>query len=182
MANESLAARPYARAVFELATGDGGQDGGAYDRWSDTLAFWSAVVSDPAMHDRLAEPGSTAADKAKLIEQVSENIDDDGRNLLGLLAENERLGAIPDIAAEFERLRGEAMGEVEAHVVSAYELSDEQSTRLVEALGKRFSRTVRLTTEVDTDLIGGAIVHAGDLVIDGSIRGRLAGLERSVTG
>ena len=177
MAGESLAARPYARAVFELAT-----EGGDPESWSDTLAFWSAVVSDPSMRERLAEPGATAADRATLIEQVSEDIDEDRRNLLGLLAENERLSSLPDIAAEFERLRGEALGEVEAHVVSAYELSEEQSARITEALGKRLSRKVRLTSEVDSSLIGGAIIRAGDLVIDGSIRGRLAGLERSVTG
>lgn len=176
MADESIAARPYARAIFELAT-----EGGAYDRWSNTLGFWSAVASDPDMRLRLAEPGVTAADKAALIEQVSEDLDDDGRNLLRLLAENERLGSLPDIAEQFERLRGEAEGVVEAHVVSAYELDENQAERLKEALGSRLSRKVKLTTEVDKDLIGGAIVRAGDLVIDGSIRGRLAGLERSVT-
>ena len=177
MADETLAARPYARAVFDIATA-----GGTYERWSNTLGFWSAVVSDPGMRERLAEPGSTAKQKAALIEQVSENVDDDGRNLLALLAENERLPSLPAIAAEFERLQGQSEGVVEAHVVSAYELSDDQRSRLTEALGKRFSRKVRLTTEVDQDLIGGAIVRAGDTVIDGSIRGRLAGLERTVAG
>lgn len=177
MADESLAARPYARAVFELASESGGTDA-----WSETLAFWSAVVSDPSMRERLAEPGATAADRASLIEQVSEGIDGDRRNLLGLLAENERLSSLPEIAAEFERLCGDAKGEIEAHVVSAYELSDEQSASITEALGKRLSRKVRLTSEVDSSLIGGAIIRAGDLVIDGSIQGRLSGLERSVTG
>ena len=177
MADESTAARPYARAIFEIASEDGG-----YERWSNTLGFWSAVSRDPDMRARLAEPSATAGDKAALIEQVSEDIDDDGRNLLRLLAENERLGSLPDIAEQFEQLRGEAEGVVEAHVVSAYELDGAQTERLTDALGKRLSRKVKLTTEVDEKLIGGAIVRAGDLVIDGSIRGRLAGLERSVAG
>jgi len=163
--------------VFELA---GESD--AYDRWSNTLGFWSSVVRDPDMSARLIDPGTTSAEKSALIEQMSEDLDEDGRNLLRLLAENERLPAIADIADQFERLRGEAEGVVEAHVVSAYALDDEQAARITEALGKRLSCKVKLTSEVDEALIGGAVVRAGDLVIDGSIRGRLAGLERSVAG
>ena len=177
MAEESTAARPYARAVFEIAS-----EGGDYDSWSETLGFWAAVVGDPEMRERLGEPSATASDKAALLEQVSEGLDDDRRNLLHLLAENERLGSLPDIAEQYEQLRGDAEGVVEAHVVSAYELDAAQTERLVEALGKRLSCKVKLTQEVDEALIGGAIIRAGDLVIDGSIRGRLAGLERSVAG
>jgi len=88
----------------------------------------------------------------------------------------------PDMHMQFEQLRRDAEGEVEAHVVSAYALTDQQSQDIVSALGKRLSRKVKLTTEVDPELIGGAIIRAGDLVIDGSIRGRISGLEHSVGG
>ncbi len=177
MATESTTARPYARAIFELAAERGG-----YDQWSSRLAYWAAVVQDDAMRTRLAEPGVTAEAKADLIAQVSDGLDDDSISLLRLLAENDRLASLPDMHAQYEQLRRDAQGEVEAHVISAYALSDEQSDKIVEALGKRLSRKVKLTSEVDPELIGGAIIRAGDLVIDGSIRGRLAGLEQSVAG
>ncbi|MFK7995132.1 MAG: F0F1 ATP synthase subunit delta [Granulosicoccus sp.] len=175
MASESTTARPYARAIFELASERGG-----YDQWSSRLAYWSAVVQDESIRTRLAEPGVTAQAKADLIAKVSDGLDDDSLSLLKLLAENDRLTALPDMHTQFEQLRRDAEGEVEAHVVSAFALTDEQSARIVEALGKRLSRKVKITSEVDSDLIGGAIIRAGDLVIDGSIRGRLSGLEQSV--
>lgn len=175
MASESTTARPYARAIFELAEQRGG-----FDQWSSRLAFWASVVQDDAIRSRLSEPGITAQAKADLIVQVSDGLDDDSRSLLKLLADNDRLLALPDMHQQYEQLRREAEGEVEAHIVSAYELTDDQSNRIVEALGKRLARKVKITNEVDPELIGGAIIRAGDLVIDGSIRGRLSGLEQSV--
>lgn len=175
MATESTTARPYARAIFELASERGG-----YDQWSSRLGYWAAVVQDDAIRSKLAEPGMTAQAKADLIAKVSDGLDSDSLSLLKLLAENDRLAALPDMQQQFEQLRSDAEGEVEAHVVSAFALSDDQSARIVEALGKRLSRKVKITSEVDADLIGGAIIRAGDLVIDGSIRGRLSGLEQSV--
>ena len=177
MASESTTARPYARAIFELASERGG-----YDQWSKRLGYWAAVVQDETMHARLSEPGVTATEKAELIASVSDGLDDDSRSLLRLLADNDRLESLPDMHMQFEQLRRDAEGEVEAHVVSAYALTDQQSQDIVSALGKRLSRKVKLTTEVDPELIGGAIIRAGDLVIDGSIRGRISGLEHSVGG
>lgn len=175
MATESTTARPYARAIFELASERGG-----YDVWSNRLSFWSSILKDESIRTRLAEPGSTPQSKADLIIQVSDGLDDDSRSLLKLLADNDRLTALPDVHLQYEQLRREAEGEVEAHVLTAFELTEDQSMRIVEALGKRLSRKVKLTSEVDRDLIGGAIIRAGDLVIDGSIRGRLAGMEQSI--
>jgi len=175
MASESTTARPYARAIFELASERGG-----YDQWSSRLGYWAAVVKDEAIRTRLAEPGVTAQAKADLIAQVSDGLDDDSLSLLKLLAENDRLGSLPDIHEQYEQLRREAEGEEEAHVISAYALTDDQTSKIVDALSKRLSCKVKITNEVDSDLIGGAIIHAGDLVIDGSIRGRLAALEQSV--
>jgi len=175
MTTESTTARPYARAVFELAAERGG-----YDQWSSRLAYWASLVQDDSLRSRLAEPGTTAQAKAELMMQLSDGLDDDSRSFLKLLADNDRLSSLPDMQQQYEQLRREAEGEVEAHVVSAYELTSEQSERIVQALGKRLARKVKITSEVDPDLIGGAIIRAGDLVIDGSIRGRLAGLEQSV--
>ncbi len=175
MASESTTARPYARAIFELASERGG-----YDMWENRLAYWGSVVQDDVIRTRLGEPGVTAQAKADLIASVSDGLDEDSKGLLGLLAENDRLSALPNIHQQFGLLRREAEGELDAHIISAYELTSDQEASIEEALGKRLSRKIRITSEVDPELIGGAIIRAGDLVIDGSLRGRLSGLEQSV--
>ena len=178
MADQSIAARPYAKAVFEMA-----HEGGRYDDWSGRLGFWSGLIDNPEMSQRLESPGLTRRDKAKLIESVigDDELDDESRNLIRLLADNDRLGAMRDIAALYEELRAEAQGEIEATVTSAFELDEAQRERIAESLGKRLNRKVRIVSEVDRDLIGGAIIRAGDLVIDGSLRGRVEKMNHAVS-
>jgi F-type H+-transporting ATPase subunit delta len=181
MADFTTAARPYAKAAFEIAQEAGSQTGGGFDAWSDRLAFWAALVQNPDMSQRLTAPGLTAQDKARLIETVTgDEMEDLGRNFIRLLAENNRIALLPDIQAIFEGLRSEAEGEIEATVTSAFALTDAQSASIVGALSKRLKRKVRLVSEIDQDLIGGAIIRAGDLVIDGSLRGRVQNMERTV--
>ena len=107
-------------------------------------------------------------------------MNDKGRNFIRLLSENNRLSLIPDIHGIYESLRSDAEGEIEATVTSAFELTDAQSDKIIAALSKRLNRKVRIVNEVDSDLIGGAIIRAGDLVIDGSLKGRVENLERVV--
>lgn len=176
MADFTTAARPYAKAVFELA-----QESSQFDAWSGRLAFWSALVDSPEMAQRLEAPGLTHQDKAGLIETVAgDDMDDNSRNFIRLLAENNRLSLIPDMQGIYEELRAEAEGEIEATVTSAFELTQEQTQRIVDALSKRLDRKVRIVNIVDTDLIGGAVIRAGDLVIDGSLKGRVENMERVV--
>lgn len=178
MADYTTAARPYAKAVFELA-----QEQGQFDSWSGRLSFWSALVSHPEMSQRLEVPGLTHQDRALMIEKVvGEDMDDFGRNFLRLLSENNRLVLLPDIFGIYEELRASAEGEIEATVTSAFELNDEQRQKIIDALSKRLARKVRITNVVDSSLIGGAIIRAGDLVIDGSLKGRVDNMERAVAG
>ncbi len=176
MADFTTAARPYAKAVFEMA-----QEMGKFDDWSGRLAFWSALVSNPDMSQRLDAPGLTHQDRAGMIEAVvGDDMDDHSRNFVRLLSENNRLALLPDIQGIFEELRAEAEGEIEATVTSAFELTDDQRNNIIAALSKRLDRKVRIVNEVDSDLIGGAIIRAGDLVIDGSLKGRVENMERTV--
>ncbi|PID60471.1 MAG: F0F1 ATP synthase subunit delta [Gammaproteobacteria bacterium] len=177
MADLTTAARPYARAVFELA-----QASGQYDDWSSRLAFWSSVSNDDDMDRRLHQPGLTASDKAGLLEAVSDGLDDQSRNFLHLLAENGRLELLPDIATIYEGMRQDTEGKVEAKVISAYALTDKQRSKISAALAKRLGREVSIDNEVDKDLVGGAIIRVGDLVIDGTVRGHLEKMERAVVG
>lgn len=168
MADMSTVARPYARAIFEYA-----QETNALDDWAGRLAFWAAVASNPEMQSRLDDPSLTDARRAEMFATVvADGNDEAGRNFIDLLAQNDRLVAIPDLFLMFEELRGEAQNEIEATVTSAYPLDDAQKAKLSEALSKRLDCKVRLATEVDPELIGGAVIRAGDLVIDGSLRGR----------
>jgi F-type H+-transporting ATPase subunit delta len=176
MADFTTAARPYAKAVFEMA-----QEMSKFEDWSGRLEFWSALVNHPDMSERLEAPGLTQQDRATMIETVvGDDMDDHSRNFIRLLCENNRLALLPDIHAIFEELRAEAEGEIEATVTSAFELSDTQRDNIVAALSKRLDRKVRIVIEIDKNLIGGAVIRAGDLVIDGSLKGRVKNMERLV--
>ena len=164
------AARPYARAVFELADA-----GGDAEKWSQQLEFMAAIAADSAMLEALDNPRISKQRTAELFTTVcDQQIDDQGRNLAKLLAENSRLGLLPEIAELYEQLRSEAEGSIDAEVISAFKVSDEQQKAIAGSLKKRLGRDVKLTTRIDTSLMGGAIIRAGDLVIDGSLRGRLS--------
>lgn len=176
MADFTTAARPYAKAVFEMA-----QQSDTFEEWSGRLEFWSALISHPEMAQRLDAPGLTQKDRATMIETVvGEDMDEHSRNFVRLLAENNRLALLPDIQLIFQQLRSEAEGEIEATVTSAFELTDSQRENIIASLSKRLNRKVRIVNEIDIDLIGGAIIRAGDLVIDGSLKGRVENMERLV--
>lgn len=161
---EAALARPYARAVFELAKSQG-----SYQRWSDSLALMAAVVGDATMRSLLDNPQLTRSAAGELvIRACGEDIGDGEKNLLQMLAENDRLTQLPMIAALYSRFRDEAEGTVEAEVISAQPLSDAQKAAITAALKKRLGRDVQLNCSVNEDLVGGAVIRAGDLVIDGS--------------
>ncbi|MDD3518056.1 MAG: F0F1 ATP synthase subunit delta [Chromatiales bacterium] len=163
------AARPYARAAFEVA-----RDGGNLDAWSAQLAFMAVVASDPAMCALLDNPRLTQERTAEMFAEVcAGNVDRQGGNFIRLLAENDRLSLLPHIALLFEEMRAREQGKVEASVVSAQPLAQAQLDAIVARLKARFGREVELVCETDEGLIGGAVIRAGDLVIDGSVRGRL---------
>ncbi len=169
MSELTTAARPYAKAVFEMA-----HETGALTNWSAQLAAMSAVVAADGSAALLNHPRITKEQKAEILaEAAGDALDDQGRNLLRVLAENDRFVLLPEIATIFEQLKAEAEGAVEAEITSAQEISDEQQQAIAAALQKRLGREVKLVTKVDPSLMGGAIIRAGDLVIDGSIQGRL---------
>lgn len=177
MADFTTAARPYAKAVFEIA-----RDEGKFDEWSNRLAVLGAIVDHPDMQVRLDSPNLTQQDSARMVETVASDVvnDDNSRNFVRLLAENNRIKLLGDISGIYETLRAEAEGEIEAQVTSAFELTDEQRDKMAAALSKRLNQKVRIVSTVDSDLIGGAIIRAGDLVIDGSVKGRLEKMTHQV--
>lgn len=169
MSELTTLARPYARAVFEMA-----REKGRLEPWSEQLAFLASVVQDPEVRALLDSPRMTREQQAELIAHIGEGrLDGEGNNLVRLLAENDRLVALPEIAALYEHHRSASEGCVEAEVITAFELDDKQQNELAQALQRRLGNEVRLTCQTDDTLLGGVLVRVGDMVIDGSIRGRL---------
>ena len=172
MSDFETAARPYAKAIFELADGEG-----KLQAWQDNLELAASVAGDRNMAALLSQPAMVASELAALFQSVlreaGAQADADFDNLIALLAENGRLAALPAIATRFEILKREAEGKIEVRVRSAQELTDEQQQRIATSMASRLGKQVTITTEIDASLIAGAIVTAGDLVIDGSASGRM---------
>ena len=176
MAELTTLARPYARAAFEHALA-----GSALAPWAEALATAAAVVSDERAAQLLGSPSYTAAQKADtLIDVCGDSLPEPVRNFLRVLAENRRLALLPQVHALFMALKAQQERAVDLRLTSAFEIDAEQGARIAEALGRKLQREVRLSTEVDASLIGGVIIRTDDLVIDGSVRGRLSKLSEAM--
>jgi F-type H+-transporting ATPase subunit delta len=176
MAELNTLARPYARAAFEFA-----DQADKLQLWSQSLGMLAAVVNEPKIQALLTNPALTAEAKAEsLIELCADEADDQLKNFISVLAENKRLVLLPTILGQYETLKAEREKSVEVHIASAYELSEEQIANLKKALTDRLKREVVLQTETDNKLLGGAYIQANDMVIDASLRGRLAKLAEAM--
>jgi F-type H+-transporting ATPase subunit delta len=176
MAEPSTVARPYAEAVFKLADASG-----ALASWSQMLAGLAAVAADARVGAAIKNPNLSDAKVAGLfISVLGGKLSGDAQNLVRVLAENGRLELLPQVREQFEALKNEREGVMEAEVQSAFALSDAQVADLVSRLEKKFGRKVKATVSVDKELIGGVRVLVGDKVIDGSARAQLGALENSL--
>jgi F-type H+-transporting ATPase subunit delta len=162
-------ARPYAEAVFARA-----DETDKLDLWSEMLELLSAVVLDPTMAGAAANPLFDREDLANLMLEIGGGrLTDEGANLVKLLIHNNRLTLLPEIARLFDELKAEKDRMLKVHVISAFALKPAQEKQLAESLKKKLGREVSITSEKDPELIGGVHIRAGDMVIDGSVRGRL---------
>lgn len=170
MAGENLTiARPYAEAVFGQAS-----DNNKLDHWSDTLGLLAAIVQDEKVGTTISNPKFESDQRVSLVLDIcGKHLDVEGQNLVRLLVRNGRLSVLPEIASIYEGLKNESQGSLDVEVVSAYKMTKAQENTLAAALKKRLDREIRVTSEINRDLIGGVIIRAGDLVIDGSVQGRL---------
>jgi len=169
MAELSTLARPYARAAFEYARG-----ASALAQWQDELATAAAVTSDDAVSAVLGDPGLTAKQQADtLIDVCGDSLGAAVRNFVAILADNKRLPLLPEIFQQFQQYKANQEKSVDVEVISAFDLADEMRDKLARGLGAKLEREVNVRTSTDSDLLGGVLIRAGDLVIDGSVRGRL---------
>lgn len=169
MAELSTLARPYARAAFEYA-----RDAGKLSQWQQELATTAAVAADDALATVLSDPGLTAQQQANtLIEVCGDSIGGEVKNFVSILADNKRLPLLPEIFEQYEQFKANQEKSVDVEVISAFDLADEMRDKLARGLGAKLEREVNVRTSTDSELLGGVLIRAGDLVIDGSVRGRL---------
>jgi len=176
MSSLTTLARPYAKAAFELA-----QSHEALGAWGQALANTAMAASDETLAEWLESP---ELDRKKAIALMSEVAGDAAgasfERFLGVLADNERLVLLPQISEMFSDLSAEAENRLDVRVVSAIPLNDDQKARMTAALAKRFDCSITLHNDIDVQVLGGAVIYAGDQVIDGSLRGRLGKLESAL--
>lgn len=178
MADLSTLARPYAKAVFELA-----RDGGKLKDWSAVLAAMAQAVRQPELARLIGNPALTRAELISVFEGVlGKQLDAQATALLRLLGENNRLKTLPAIAEQYEALRAEAESRVDVEIVTATAVASAQQAALVAAVRKRLSREVVVAWTTDESLVAGAQIRAGNLVIDGSVRGELERLQVALAG
>ena len=178
MAERATIARPYAKAAFAVA-----REGGTLAAWSRWLTTAREVVLSDEFQKLERSPGVSTEQLEGLIAGIAgADLDAQGQAVLRLLTENGRLDFLPEIATRFKELEAEAANVAEVEVVSAMALDERQQERLAAALRTRLRREVRLTCAIDPALIGGAVVRSGDMLIDGSLRGKLERLETELTG
>lgn len=172
MSDTTTIARPYAKAIFEHALA-----AKKLSQWSEILHELAIAVLDEKAMQFITNPVATEEQQKGLLMTLFPKFEPNEKkaieNLVALLAHNKRLMLLPDIKALFEALRAEQEKTLKVKVISFSELSAAQQEQLINSLSKRLQRQVTLNLSVDESLLGGAVIHAGDLVIDGSVRGKL---------
>ncbi|HNP65088.1 MAG TPA: F0F1 ATP synthase subunit delta [Woeseiaceae bacterium] len=179
MADNNTIARPYATAIFELA-----KDAALLGPWSESLAVAGQLLADRGLVEYLGNPQFNDEQRLVFLTGLFDKAgakmlagnDEKGKNFLKLLIEYGRMRVLPEISNHFDLLKADVENTVDATVTSASKLNDKQVAEIAAALKKRLGREVRIETQIDENLIGGAVIRAGDVVIDGSLRARLEGL------
>jgi len=176
MAEPSTVARPYAEAAFKLS-----EAGNALGKWSEMLGALAGVAQDGRVGAAMSDPNRSDAQVAGIFIAILQGrLNGEAENFVRVLAENKRLELLPLIHQQFDALKNEREGVVEAQVQSAFELTEAQLADLVQRLEKKTGRKVRTQVQLNRELIGGIRILLGDKVIDGSARAQLEALETAL--
>lgn len=173
MSNLITIARPYAKAIFELARDQLSVDKEVFTKWDNNLNYLSQLMKNSKVQQILNGCSSVNEFTSQIISFCGEDLDDHAQNLFQLMAENNRLSAISEVYTEFKNYVNEYLGVANVEVVSAFALNAEQQQKIAEAMERKLSTKVNLSCSIDQSLIAGVIIRTKDLVIDGSTRGQL---------
>ena len=173
-------ARPYAKAAFEFAV-----EHKEIAAWSSLLEHVSDIIADPLTVAFLTDPATTPEQHCDLVTSVLERFksakgDTHFQNFIELLAHNKRLLAVPTMLQLFQDLRANYEKTLTVDVLSFSELSEEQMKQLTTRLSHRLEREITLNITIDPTLLGGAIIRAGNLVFDGSVRTQIKNLSNTL--
>ena len=176
MAELSTLARPYARAAFEYAVAHS-----EVDTWAKQLELLTAIVSDAKVSEALASPTLTSAQTASVLtglcgDELSQSVN----NFVNILADNKRVALLPSVSEQFHVFKANREKSVDVTLISAQAVDSADEAKLAKVLTDKLEREVKISTEIDASLIGGVVVRTADLVIDGSVRGRLAKLAEAM--
>lgn len=161
-------ARPYAKAAFDFAV-----EHQRVEQWQAMLSFSAEVSRNDQMAELLSGAVAPETLSETFIAVCGDQLDQAGQNLIKVMAENGRLAVLPDVLEQFMEMRAAHESTVEVEVISVSQLKDEQLAKITAAMEQRLSRKVKLNCKIDKSVIAGVVIRAGDMVIDGSIRGRL---------
>ena len=176
MAEPTTLARPYAKAAFEYAL-----TANSLQSWFEALEVSAAVAEQDQVKKALATSGLSAEQKASVFVQViGDSLDGKVKNFLLTLARNKRLALLPYIRDLFAKMKAQQEKTIEVEVTAAYELPVDLINKLAQSLSAKLNRSVSVNSSVDKSLLGGAIIRTGDMIIDGSVRGRLAKLAEAL--
>ena len=175
MSSALTLARPYARAAFETAHSHADLAG-----WAEKLAFAAEVAADSGVAALFGNPRLSSSQLASLFLPRDEKTDTDFGRFISLLADNGRLPVLPEIGALFEQLKLDSERTLKVRLRTATRVDAAELEKISAALKRRFNRDIELSQSIDPKMLGGAIIDAGEIVIDGSVRGRLARLEQAL--
>lgn len=161
-------ARPYAKAAFDFAV-----EQNTLPAWLQMLTFAAEIAKNDQVSAYLNANGTAEKQAGLFIHVCGEQLNEHGHNFIKVMAENHRLLALPEVLTTFAKLKAEHEKEIDVTVVSATELDTAQKDKLAAALTQRLARKVKLNCSVDPTIVSGLLIKAGDMVIDGSIRGKL---------
>ena len=176
MAELLTLARPYARAAFESS-----RETNSINDWSDQLGTLAAISLEPKILDQLNNPSLSASKHVEILKGVVEAPVLRGvNNFLNILSANSRLPLLPAIFRLFEEYKADIQKSIDVDVFSAFDFDQERFEKLSDGLARHLEREVNLRKHIDPSLMGGVLIRAGDTVIDGSVKGRLAMLAEAM--
>ena len=176
MAESLTIARPYAEAAFQLAL-----ERNALPSWSDALSRLATVAGTEVAHELFGNPTLSDAQIAAVVADAAGQLGAEQKNFVQVLADNERLAVLPEISMQFDELRNEHEGVLDAQITSAYPLVDQQVDDIVATLKQKYGKQIKATVHVDAGLIGGVRIAVGDQVLDSSVRARLNQMQTALT-
>lgn len=178
MAELNTLARPYAKAIFELA-----QKNDSFEMWSSQLQILSQVAKDPRVTSIIADQTLPIPEVLSLVLNVTGSfLDNSGKNLVTILAEKRRLAILPEIASLYSELKNEAENLMDVEFITAVPIDELEKDKFSKLLQKKLTRTIKMHCQVDTNILGGFLAKAGNYVLDGSLKGQLTELKTVMGG